>query len=101
MIQQYRPHWIDGEAIATHVRSSTGFGSIWLIEFMADEPEQEEAFDASQEQDERELKEEAVSKSFKSRYLVVRGDWSEIWTSTPEEAASLLGVEQTLFSSVQ
>lgn len=91
----YAPDWLD-ISCATEVRTVVGFGTAWLVAFPMDEDDDEQ-FEPGQEEDEREAKEDAVSRSYTSRYLVVRGDGSEVWTSTEKEADRLLGAANTLF----
>lgn len=89
------PAWIADEAQADLISYAEAFGGIWLITFPSDE--EDEHFEPGQEQDEREAHEDAVARTYRTRYLVVRGDGSEIWTSTEGEARRLLGAENTLF----
>ena len=91
----YAPDWLDMDC-AKELRTADGFGTIWLVTFPMDEADDDQ-FAPGQEQDEEEAKEEAVARSYTSRHLVVRGDGSEIWTSTITEAERLLGAENTLF----
>ena len=91
----YAPQWLD-QSQAEEVRTVDGFGTIWLISFPADETDDEE-FEIGQEEDQNEAREAMVARSYTSRYLVVRGDGSEIWTSTASEGDRLLGATNTLF----
>ena len=89
----YAPEWLDLSS-AHEVRTVVGFGTAWLVNFPADEQD-DEAFDPGQDADA--AREDVVSRSYASRYLVVRGDGSEIWTSSAQEADRLLGASNTLF----
>lgn len=91
----YAPEWLDLSQ-AQEVRTVDGFGTTWLVSFPTDESE-DDVFAIGQEEDEHEAREDRISKSYTSRYLVVRGDGSEIWTSTAMEADRLLGASNTLF----
>lgn len=91
----YAPEWLDLSS-AHEVRTVVGFGTAWLVNFPVNEQDEEE-FETGQEQDADEVREDAISRSYTSRYLVVRGDGSEIWTSTEQEADRLLGATNTLF----
>lgn len=93
----YRAPWMD-EVQPQEVKTVPGFGTLWIINFNEDDGHEEEEFEVGQEQDAKEAAEDRIARTFKSRYMVIRGDMSEVWTSSEEEGLRLLGAENTLFA---
>lgn len=95
----YKPDWMDQMGCGTELLTQQGFGTIWRVDFEKGSDEEEFENQAESVDDEQEVAEEGVSRSFSSRMLVVTSGGKETWTSDLETAMQLMGGGNNLFTA--